>query len=1000
MSTYLDYLLSREIYDDTKPVVDEKLVAEARRARDTLADYRKGGINQAVLSQWRAALRARSDALAGAQRMAAQINAAATQASIANTQAYVGLLKSNYDNLVRLQSDGNDYMSTRASPALQAYTAANGGNAGLTNGMSELVNLYESSGMSLNMNSPDMASLGQVVATRMFGSSLANLTPEAARDRVFAASNNPTLAAKTYEFMAAAQSAYNAQTQTIASVQDSIRNAEDAMKAGSPLSADEMKRGAQSALGAVQAMAGGSATDLRTEMERVASLDSTYAYLQQEAERLQQLAVQPGQEGLRTKIGRAIANPEFQAWAAENGFKIGEATIDPNTGEVRYIPGVQDERAILAFRRQAITGKPLGLMPSSTGQRVRVTAVDPEKRDQIVRDYNLGDGRYAVTDDGTVLSPLQYETELYQGGFAPTGIKVATTADGKVFATTVTANYVFDDGKFRELDADKNEALPEGLTFEPGLVSLGDDKFRYMTSRDLLTLGDPNAILTPDEGDEAKIRDFAPIKLVTAEELPAVGEVSFIGYLDKANAKDILTKGEGTFSINGGEHVFTKGAKVEVLGTNESTFLRDREKAAERRTEKGPELLDATAVRMAAARAPAAAPPPVMREQLTPLGELAVADEPFAAPRGQMLAQGGLLTEPVPTAALEAPPAGTAPAAPAATAPAAPAAAAAGAPAAGAPAAAPPAAAAPAAAPATAPATAPAAPKVTYAKTSNGAVYRKDETTGAITMIQAPPGQVLPAEELRTTGRGDSREYGALDRQFKSGEPLAAAEAGRLERQYLGTGQTVQPEKPAYEVTTERTGPVINYPELPKERIELFKKLRERISEARAKREDEAAMGGEAAPPPEPEGVRPPGPPPAGSAAASTGRVPAASTFGRGKTYKQAPLDIPLPDESGQLAPPTAAQRAETKRKAVKQQKPAVTQELYRTGYATTGLGGANVGGAREEEETPTLAPPRAKGGELSTREARRESRDRLAALRKAQRAAQAERTAANGGAE
>jgi len=225
---------------------------------------------------------------------------------------------------------------------------------------------------------------------------------------------------------------------------------------------------------------------------------------------------------------------------------------------------------------------------------------------------------------------------------------------------------------------------------------------------------------------------------------------------------------------------------------------------------------------------------------------------------------------------------------------------------------------------------------VSYAKTSNGAVYRKDETTGAITMIQAPPGQVLPAEELRTTGRGDSQEYGALDRQFKSGAPLAAAEADRLERQYLGTGQTVQPEKPAYEVTTERTGTVINYPELPKERIELFKKLRERISEARTRREDEAAMGGEAAapagrapaPPPEPEGVRPPRPPPAESAAARTGRVPAAGTFGRPKTFTQAPLDIPLPDESGQLAPPTEAQRAATRRRALRGAETAAPAEV------------------------------------------------------------------------
>lgn len=1001
MSTYFEYLISNDIYNDTEPTVNEKLVSEWNEAREMLAKYRQSGINREVLSQWRAALKARSDALAGAQRMAAQINAAATQASIANTNAVASLQKSMMDNMTKLAAGNTEYMSQRFAPAMAAFEGGT-----VADGMGELVGMFDKQGLNMNLASPDIGALGQNIAVRFFKKNLSELTPEEAAAQIGDVSTNET-ARRTLEFFRAAQTAHQAYVNGMRTLQTNYEEAEKAARAGSPLSADAAKRMADSALGTVQAMAGGSATDLRTEMERVAAMDSTYAQLQKEAAELKELAIQPGQEGLRTKIGRAIANPEFQAWAAENGFKIGESTIDPETGEMRYIPGVHDERAILAFRRQAITGKPLGFS-SNTGMRVQVTATDPKMREQILRDYDLGDGRYVLAEDGkTVLSPQDYEISLSGSGYTPSGYKTATTADGTLYVQDALDTYVFDDGKFVKMRED--EDVPPGLEFTQAVVQDEGGRQRYMTRADLRAEDiNPDNILEAEPDDEAAIRASAPFKFVTADQLPAVGEVKIVGYLDKANAKDILKYGEGAFTLNGGQHVFTKGAKIEVLGKKESTFLRDREKLAKKRTDEGPTLLEPAQVRLAEARKPVEVVPPARELELTAIGRQALGDEEVAQERAEMAQRGGVFTT---GATVPAGAAAPAPAAPAAAAPAAAPAEAAPAPAAAAPA---PAAAAPApaaAAPAAAPA--PAAPTYAYSRSPDGAVYRVDLSDESFTMIQPAPGKLLPREDRRTVSKGDTAEYRALSAQIDAAnQPVSIAEGQAIERKLAGAGAGITPKPPKYTVEAGRTGTVISYPEVPKERLELFSALRERIRQARAREEDLAGIADEAV---EAEGAAVPAArgPRAGAAArsavtpptraareATAARAAAAMPSGVRPIARRASVsEPPMPDiENEDFTPPTAAERAATRERAMRElaggqlrERKPITFDMgpyvSRTGAAQAESREATV--LEAEAPAPTLAPAGSKG-ELTSREERREAQRKMRAFRAAQRAARA----------
>lgn len=560
--TYVDILLSTENYDDTLPTNDPKMAAQYAGVLKTLTQYRNAGINTPTLVQWRDQLASSVDTLASTQRMVGQINETAAESGRVETRSIVDLNNNTDNNLTKLATQSTQVISTRLSPALAAYQGA--GNS-IADGMESLTNTLRLTGVDPSRESPDIAGMMQEVSLRMFGKSLDQITPEQAAQMVRESSGgNETLAAETAALFRHGQSVLGAQQVTDSAIQETRRRLFELSRvSGGVLTgeqAQEAARLSEKLAGLVEARVGMNATDLRKEMERVAQIDSTYQGLTEEAEWFKSLVQQPGKEGLRTKIARTVANEEFRQWAKDNGFPLGSAKVDAEGNVTGYAPGPNDERAMLAFYRQMRTGKPVGFSTRNSGQLVRVTVQDPAARERVLSEYNLGGGKYAV-QDGVVLSPEDYAKARREQGIDPTGVQLAYSADNRtVFVKsgdTVTA--YGQDGQL------VRATPPADLKFDDAIIYDGNKPARYATPLDLFDF-DINKIGTPDEAERAALpKTPKGIDVVGADALPAIGEMSVVGYRDKINARDIIEGGPGTFSINGGQQKFGPGAKIEIL---------------------------------------------------------------------------------------------------------------------------------------------------------------------------------------------------------------------------------------------------------------------------------------------------------------------------------------------------------------------------------------------------------------------------------------------------
>jgi hypothetical protein len=560
----MDVLLSTENYDDTLPTTDPKMAAQYAGVLKTLTQYRNAGINTPTLVQWRDQLASGVDTLASTQRMIGQVNETFAQNGRVETRSLVDLNNNTDDNLTKLATQSAQVISSRLSPALAAYQAAGGS---IANGMESLTNTLRLTGVDPSRESSDIAGMMQEVSTRMFGKPLDQITPEQARQAVLAAKGSETLAAETAELFRHGQSVLASQQLVDREIQGTrSRLLELSRVSGGALSgeqAQEAVRLSEKLAGLVEARVGMNATDLRKEMERVAQIDSTYQGLTEEAEWFKSLVQQPGKEGLRTKIARTMANEEFRQWAKDNGFRIGSANIDAEGTVSGYAPGPNDERAMLVFSHQMRTGRPIGFSRNS-GQLVRVTVQDPAARERVLSEYNIGGGQYAVQgtgEDRTVLTPEQYAKARREQGIDPTGVQLAYSADKRtVFVKSGDTVTAYDQNGLYV-----NVEPPAGLKFDDAIIYDGDKPARYATPSDLLDF-DLAKIGTPNEEERAALpKTPKGIDVVGADALPAVGEMSVVGYRDKINARDIIEGGPGTFSINGGQQKFGPGAKIEIL---------------------------------------------------------------------------------------------------------------------------------------------------------------------------------------------------------------------------------------------------------------------------------------------------------------------------------------------------------------------------------------------------------------------------------------------------
>lgn len=251
---------------------------------------------------------------------------------------------------------------------------------------------------------------------------------------------------------------------------------------------------------------------------------------------------------------------------------------------------------------------------------------------------------------------------------------------------------------------------------------------------------------------------------------------------------------------------------------------------------------------------------------------------------------------------------------------------------------------------------------------------------GSIEMIQPPPGQVLPPEPERKVGKGDSAKLSMLAGKLGRGTPVSVAEGQKIEREIAGAQLRQPPKPPEYTVEAGRTGTVISYPEVPKERLELFSALRERIRDARAAREDREAMGAEEPATTAREAARAararevgeasrraPSPPVGATGMAAARTTPLKPAEARRAALRQAEFARKLPDaEEESYAPPTAAESAATRSRALRGAETAAPAEVSLTMVprATADASEARVREGTAEDTaatTPSTTSPEAK---------------------------------------
>ena len=174
-------------------------------------------------------------------------------------------------------------------------------------------------------------------------------------------------------------------------------------------------------------------------------------------------------------VARAIMNPEFREWAADNGFPtgLGQAEFDADGTLISYSPGAADNMALIKYHKQYKFGDPnfyggLGGVNKGTGELFQVEITDPA----VIEKHRLADGRYAYIDraDGT----RKYVTSEYMArlqpkpgiSFIPGSTALAVDNQGGLYQIET----VIDDGQLeitgvRKLDSEEDaELISEATT--------------------------------------------------------------------------------------------------------------------------------------------------------------------------------------------------------------------------------------------------------------------------------------------------------------------------------------------------------------------------------------------------------------------------------------------------------------------------------------------------------------------------------------------------------
>lgn len=336
---------------------------------------------------------------------------------------------------------------------------------------------------------------------------------------------------------------------------------------------DELGRIGDSLEGNLMAALGRSAADIEAQRELTVNRNAEIEESQRRIDRMEVRAY--GKEGRspQEKMGRLMATPQFQEWAAANGYKVGDYFITED-GKLASNPGQDDKAALRQFLYQAgRTDKKYGpfLASKSTGVLVKVTAQDPEEKARVMRQYKGTNGSYYVNAQGDLVKPGMAQDELERGGYIPS---VEMSGDGKYFKKP--------DGTVVGRDGQPTSA-PSGTQFFPAIKA--DAQRRpagYATVADIkdaATIEATNIGVddgTLEDADKAALDAHikgAPYSQATEDQVKTSWTGSYTGYLDRPHARDVLEgkTGGSVISLDGGRVTIPGGrpATIEVLEARE-----------------------------------------------------------------------------------------------------------------------------------------------------------------------------------------------------------------------------------------------------------------------------------------------------------------------------------------------------------------------------------------------------------------------------------------------
>lgn len=231
-------------------------------------------------------------------------------------------------------------------------------------------------------------------------------------------------------------------------------------------------------------------------------------------------------ETYRESMARIVATPKFQAWAKDNGFTVGNAEVSEDGTVLSYVPGHDDEKAMMFISWQVRHPDPL-IRDHNTREWVKVERTVPGT-DHEVMVNPLANGKYAYVEDDE--GKKQYLDQTQMNAYAEAkgasryytavaenqGISVVLLRDA------LTGMVYSDNGQGGWTEAPEAAAYATGWT--PAAVANPDGSYRLMEEADFPTSSIKNVVMLDDE-DIKKMPNWPP---------PDVNDV--VKYADKPTA--------------------------------------------------------------------------------------------------------------------------------------------------------------------------------------------------------------------------------------------------------------------------------------------------------------------------------------------------------------------------------------------------------------------------------------------------------------------------------